>query len=157
MSLGNVSYSCVNERYFRQALIYLRRASQLPGYSLSPYLQKCVLSFSYSHLAYLSARHGLGTGCTELFTAISMITACSSTEPLRFSRYIFWTEMVYIQKFGSTDGSGTLERVLRWGLVTGRPTECCCGFCIAKGILGDGRETWTDLVLSSIRFVELDC
>jgi hypothetical protein len=42
MSLGNVSYSYVNERYFRQALIYLRRASQLPNYTLSPYLQQCV-------------------------------------------------------------------------------------------------------------------
>jgi hypothetical protein len=40
MSLGNVSYSYVNERYFRQALIYLRRASQLPNYTLSPYLQQ---------------------------------------------------------------------------------------------------------------------
>lgn len=40
MSLGNVSYSYVNERYFRQALIYLRRASQLPAYTLSPYLQQ---------------------------------------------------------------------------------------------------------------------
>lgn len=40
MSLGNVSYSYVNERYFRQALIYLRRASELRNYALSPYLQK---------------------------------------------------------------------------------------------------------------------
>jgi hypothetical protein len=40
MSLGNVSYSYVNERYFRQALVYLRRASQLPGYTLSQYLQQ---------------------------------------------------------------------------------------------------------------------
>ena len=43
MSLGNVSYSYDNERYFRQALVYLRRASQLPNYNLSPYLQKYVL------------------------------------------------------------------------------------------------------------------
>jgi hypothetical protein len=40
MSLGNVSYSPANERLFRQALIYLRRASQIPGYSLTPYLQR---------------------------------------------------------------------------------------------------------------------
>jgi len=39
MSLGNVSYSSVNERYFRQALLYLRRATQISGYTLSPYLQ----------------------------------------------------------------------------------------------------------------------
>jgi len=38
MSLGNVSYSSVNEGYFRQALIFLRRASQIPGYTLSTHL-----------------------------------------------------------------------------------------------------------------------
>lgn len=43
MSLGNVSYSYVNEQYFRQALVYLRRASQHPNYRLSPYLQKYVI------------------------------------------------------------------------------------------------------------------
>lgn len=39
MSLGNVSYSYVNEQYFRQALMYLQRASEIPGYALSPYLR----------------------------------------------------------------------------------------------------------------------
>jgi len=40
MSLGNVSYSYVNEQYFRQALVYLRKASEMSDYTLSPYLQK---------------------------------------------------------------------------------------------------------------------
>ena len=43
MSLGNVSYQPANEQQFRHALIYLHRASQIPGYSLSPYLQRWVL------------------------------------------------------------------------------------------------------------------
>jgi hypothetical protein len=50
MSLGNVSYSSVNERYFRQALLYLRRATQISGYTLSPYLQQFVpLSLIYKY------------------------------------------------------------------------------------------------------------
>jgi hypothetical protein len=40
MSLGNVSYSHQNEQYFHRAIRYLRRASQIPGYRLSPYLQR---------------------------------------------------------------------------------------------------------------------
>ncbi|KIX05095.1 uncharacterized protein Z518_05967 [Rhinocladiella mackenziei CBS 650.93] len=39
MSLGNVSYSHQNEQHFHRAIRYLRRASQIPGYRLSPYLQ----------------------------------------------------------------------------------------------------------------------
>ncbi|RVX65836.1 hypothetical protein B0A52_10293 [Exophiala mesophila] len=39
MSLGNVSSSHGNERYFHAAIRYLRRASDIPGYVLSPYLQ----------------------------------------------------------------------------------------------------------------------
>lgn len=39
MSLGNVSYSTANEQYFRQALLYLRRASRLEGFTLSTYLE----------------------------------------------------------------------------------------------------------------------
>lgn len=39
MSLGNVSYSHLSERYFQQAIVYLRQASELEGYRLSPYLQ----------------------------------------------------------------------------------------------------------------------
>ena len=34
MSLGNVTYTRVNEDYFRQAIYYLRRASNTPGYPL---------------------------------------------------------------------------------------------------------------------------
>jgi hypothetical protein len=41
MSLGNVSYSHHNEQYFHRAIRYLRRASQIPDYHLSPYLQRC--------------------------------------------------------------------------------------------------------------------
>jgi len=44
MSLGNVSYSHSNEQHFHRAIRYLRRASQLPGYRLSVYLQGLVLS-----------------------------------------------------------------------------------------------------------------
>jgi hypothetical protein len=40
MSLGNVSYTPSNEQYFRQALMYLHRASQIHGYTLSPYLRR---------------------------------------------------------------------------------------------------------------------
>lgn len=40
MNLGNVSHSSINEQHFRQALQYLRRASHLPNYTLSQYLQK---------------------------------------------------------------------------------------------------------------------
>ncbi|OCK75798.1 hypothetical protein K432DRAFT_396965 [Lepidopterella palustris CBS 459.81] len=40
MSLGNVSYTRVNERYFRQALTYLRLASGQHGYNLPAHLQQ---------------------------------------------------------------------------------------------------------------------
>lgn len=40
MSLGNVSYHNVAEVYLAEALRYLRRASQLPAYVLTPHLQK---------------------------------------------------------------------------------------------------------------------
>ncbi|KAK7180745.1 hypothetical protein PSPO01_13187 [Paraphaeosphaeria sporulosa] len=39
MSLGNVSSPKVNGQYFRQALEYLRSASELPGYALPLHLQ----------------------------------------------------------------------------------------------------------------------
>ncbi|KAI9741109.1 MAG: hypothetical protein M1834_002822 [Cirrosporium novae-zelandiae] len=39
MSLGNVSYSSVNEHHFRQALDYLGRATRVPSYQLPSYLQ----------------------------------------------------------------------------------------------------------------------
>ncbi|KAK5243126.1 hypothetical protein LTR16_008094, partial [Cryomyces antarcticus] len=39
MSLGNVSYTRINEQYFHQAISYLRMATNVPGYSLSPHLQ----------------------------------------------------------------------------------------------------------------------
>ncbi|KAF2498857.1 hypothetical protein BU16DRAFT_455968 [Lophium mytilinum] len=40
MSLGNVSYARVNERYFREALRYLRLAHNVPGYTLPAHLQQ---------------------------------------------------------------------------------------------------------------------
>lgn len=40
MSLGNVSYSHQNEQYFHRAIRYLRQASQISGFRLSPYLQR---------------------------------------------------------------------------------------------------------------------
>ncbi|KAL2357713.1 hypothetical protein BJ546DRAFT_323740 [Cryomyces antarcticus] len=40
MSLGNVSYTRINEQYFHQAISYLRMATNVPGYSLSPHLQQ---------------------------------------------------------------------------------------------------------------------
>ncbi|KAI9813062.1 MAG: hypothetical protein M1827_004282 [Pycnora praestabilis] len=46
MSLGNVSYQNTNEQYFRQALQYLRRASDIPGYTLSQYLQQYLDDYS---------------------------------------------------------------------------------------------------------------
>ncbi|KIV83209.1 hypothetical protein PV11_05256 [Exophiala sideris] len=39
MSLGNVEYSQNQEQYFTRAIRYLRRASQIQGFRLSPYLQ----------------------------------------------------------------------------------------------------------------------
>ena len=40
MNLGNVSYTRVNETYFRQAITYLRQATAIEGYVLSAYLQQ---------------------------------------------------------------------------------------------------------------------
>lgn len=40
MSLGNVTPAPGDERYFTQAIRYLRRAEALPGYTLSIYLQQ---------------------------------------------------------------------------------------------------------------------
>jgi hypothetical protein len=40
MSLGTVSYTPGNEQYFRQAVLYLRSASQLQGYTLSVSMQR---------------------------------------------------------------------------------------------------------------------
>lgn len=45
ISLGNVSYSHHNEQYFQQAVRYLQQASAIPGYQLSPYLQRYVMDF----------------------------------------------------------------------------------------------------------------
>ncbi|KIW25355.1 uncharacterized protein PV07_08540 [Cladophialophora immunda] len=45
MSLGNVSYSHQNEQYFHRAIRYLRRASQIPGFRLSAYLQSYLDDF----------------------------------------------------------------------------------------------------------------
>lgn len=42
MSIGNVSYSSHNEQYFHRAIRHLRRASQIPGFHMSPYLQRYV-------------------------------------------------------------------------------------------------------------------
>jgi hypothetical protein len=40
MSLGNVTGPPGDERYFAQAVRYLRRAEATPGYILSVYLQQ---------------------------------------------------------------------------------------------------------------------
>jgi len=40
MSLGNVSYASTNTDYFRQAILYLRRASGIPGFPLPGHLQR---------------------------------------------------------------------------------------------------------------------
>ncbi|KAK8243706.1 hypothetical protein HDK77DRAFT_7439 [Phyllosticta capitalensis] len=40
MSLGNVTYSRHNRRYFTQAIFYLRTAAGLPGYRLPEHLQQ---------------------------------------------------------------------------------------------------------------------
>ncbi|KAF2806923.1 uncharacterized protein BDZ99DRAFT_393927 [Mytilinidion resinicola] len=40
MSLGNVSYARVNERYFREALRYLRLADNVPDYTLPVHLRQ---------------------------------------------------------------------------------------------------------------------
>jgi hypothetical protein len=40
MSLGNVSYARTNTDYFKQAIMYLRRASDIPGFPLPAHLQR---------------------------------------------------------------------------------------------------------------------
>jgi len=40
MSLGNVTASPGDERYFTQAIRYLRRAEEIPGFVLSTYMQQ---------------------------------------------------------------------------------------------------------------------
>jgi hypothetical protein len=40
MSLGNVTAPGADERLFTQAIRYLRQAEDLPGYTLSVYLQQ---------------------------------------------------------------------------------------------------------------------
>lgn len=40
MSLGNVSYARTNTDYFRQAIVYLRRASGIPDFPLPAHLQR---------------------------------------------------------------------------------------------------------------------
>ncbi|KAF1986210.1 hypothetical protein K402DRAFT_92523 [Aulographum hederae CBS 113979] len=45
MSLGNVSYARSNERYFRQALSYLRTAQAIAGFSLPPHLQAYLAAY----------------------------------------------------------------------------------------------------------------
>jgi hypothetical protein len=45
MSLGNVTYSHHNEQYFHRAIRYLRRAHQMSGFRLSPYLQRYEIPF----------------------------------------------------------------------------------------------------------------
>lgn len=40
MSLGNVTGPPGDERHFTQAIRYLRRAEEIPGYSISIYLQQ---------------------------------------------------------------------------------------------------------------------
>ena len=47
ISLGNVSSDRINEQYFRQALYYLRRANEIPGYTLCTALQQYVPSLPF--------------------------------------------------------------------------------------------------------------
>lgn len=53
ISLGNVSYSHHNEQYFQQAVRYLQQASAIPGYQLSPYLQRYVIDFKCFPVLFL--------------------------------------------------------------------------------------------------------
>ncbi|KAI9695472.1 MAG: hypothetical protein M1820_008574 [Bogoriella megaspora] len=45
MSFGNVSYSRINETYYQRAITFLREASAIEGYTLSPYLQQYLDDF----------------------------------------------------------------------------------------------------------------
>lgn len=42
MSLGNVSSTRVNGDYFHQALVFLQKASEMPGYAMPVHLQQYV-------------------------------------------------------------------------------------------------------------------
>lgn len=42
MSLGNVTSARVHDRYFQQAMAYLREAAEMPDYSLPPHLEQHV-------------------------------------------------------------------------------------------------------------------
>lgn len=54
ISLGSVSYSNTSEGYFHHALDYLRQATQIPGYSLSPSLQQYVFLLIVIRVASLA-------------------------------------------------------------------------------------------------------
>jgi hypothetical protein len=41
MSLGNVTSPRSNDRYFDQAMVYLREAVELPDYLLPAHLEQC--------------------------------------------------------------------------------------------------------------------
>jgi hypothetical protein len=45
MSMGNVTASRTNDRYYQQAMIYLREAADMDDYSLPAHLEQCVSSF----------------------------------------------------------------------------------------------------------------
>jgi hypothetical protein len=53
MSFGNVSSTRDGERLFRQAIHYLRQASNFPGYSLPEHLQRRVYPFLDHDLDWL--------------------------------------------------------------------------------------------------------
>jgi hypothetical protein len=40
MSIGNVTSSRVNDRYYRQAMAYLQAAAELPEYTLPKHLEQ---------------------------------------------------------------------------------------------------------------------
>jgi hypothetical protein len=56
MSLGNVSSTRDGERLFRQAVLYLRQASDIPGYPLPAHLQRHVCRAAHMWFLLISAR-----------------------------------------------------------------------------------------------------
>ena len=79
MSLGNISSPRVNEQHFRRALQLLRTASQIPGYSLSRYLQQCVRSFAREKSIALTPSQIFGRlwSASRLIKRVVRVAVCS--------------------------------------------------------------------------------
>jgi hypothetical protein len=45
MSMGNVTAARINDRYYQQAMVYLREAAQMDNYSLPAHLEQYVSCF----------------------------------------------------------------------------------------------------------------